>query len=166
MGHDLEPPVLLESARVVLFAETGGRASYTGRRMVIVGDKPLDPVPRLAICEDLVESAFLLMHCEVAWNVLTVGFFSTIEAAKSTAEEAYAGISAKWLERRKLTDRELFEVEELRRSLRTLAAAHPIDRDPPCCLTRRSTGRAGTCPLLGRRPRGAPVTWVVRHSEA
>jgi hypothetical protein len=130
MDRNLEPPVLLNSARVVSFAETGGRASYTGRTMVIVGDKPLDPVPRLAICEDLVEGAFLIMHCDVEWNVLAAGFFPSLEAAKSSAKEAYSGISTKWLEYRKLTAREFFEVEELRRSLRILAAAHPIDRDP------------------------------------
>jgi hypothetical protein len=130
MSRNLEPPVLLNSARVVLYADTVGGTSYTGRRVVLVGGKPLDPSPRLAICEDLVEDAFLLMHCDTSWNVLAASYYPSIDAAKASAEDAHAGISSKWFEHRSLTDEERREIAELRQSLRLLAAEHPIDRDP------------------------------------
>ncbi len=129
MDTKLEPPVVIDSARVLLYAKAADGTSYTGRRIMLVGEKPLDPSARLAICEDLIEGAFRLMECDASWNVLAASFHSSIEA-KASAEDTYAGISPKSLEHRELTEQECREIAELRESLRILAPEHPIDRDP------------------------------------
>jgi len=130
MNDDLAPPVLLDSARVLQYAETGGDASFTHRKTMIVDGEILGPVPRMAICEDLVEGTFLLMHCNSSWSVLAASYYSSIEAAKESAECAYVGISSGWRACHELSEQECREVEERRQSLRELAALYPIDRGP------------------------------------
>jgi len=127
MNTSAHPPFLLDSARVLMYADTGGSKAYTGRITVHVGGKSLGPVPRLAICEELVEGRILLMHCDASWNVLAAGFAASTEAARDTAEGGYAGISSKWNQCRDLNAAELAEVHELRRSLREAAAQLPTD---------------------------------------
>jgi hypothetical protein len=73
MTNIAEPPFLLDSARVVLYAETGGSASYTGRITVHADGRWLEPVPRLAICEDLVDGDIFIFHCDDSWNVFAAG---------------------------------------------------------------------------------------------
>jgi hypothetical protein len=123
-----EPPFLLDSARVVMYAITGGAASYTGRITVYAGgDRLVDPVPRVAICEDLVGGQFLLMHCDDSWKVLAAGFSKSVADAQYTAERAYSGISSNWVPYRALTPAELAHVEEQRTHLRQLAKQVPND---------------------------------------
>lgn len=126
-----EPPFLLDSARVVMYAETGERTSYTGRITVYRSGELLDPVPRLAICEDLVEGRWLLMHCDVSWNVLAAGFAKSVAEAQRTAERAYSGVSAKWISYRALTPPEQAQVEEERQHLRILAKQIPNAEGDP-----------------------------------
>ena len=124
-----EPPFLLDSARVLMYAETGGRNTYTGKITVHANGRWLDPVPRLAICEDLVDGDILLFHCDDSWNVLAAGGGKTLEDVKNTAERAYAGVSAKWVNYRALTATELAELEAERQELRVLSAQFPIAKD-------------------------------------
>lgn len=123
-----EPPFLLDSARVLMYAETGGRDTYTGKITVHADGGWLDPVPRLAICEDLVDGDILLFHCDDSWNVLAAGGGKTLEDVKHTAERAYAGVSAKWMNYRSLTAAELAELEAEREELRVLSAQFPITK--------------------------------------
>ena len=124
MANIVEPPFLLDSARVLMYAETGGRASYTGKITVHADGKWLDPVPRLALCEDLVDGDILLFHCDETWNVLAAGSAKSLDEAKQTAEAAYSGITAKWVAYRPLTPAEASDLaaerEELRRLWRDL----------------------------------------------
>jgi hypothetical protein len=120
-----EPPFLLDSARVLMYAETGGRDTYTGKITLHVDGCWLDPVPRLAICEDLVDGDILLFHCDDSWNVLAAGGGKTLEDVKHTAERAYVGISGKWVSYRPLTAAELAELEAGRQELRDLSARFP-----------------------------------------
>ena len=103
MTNVAEPPFLLDSARVVMYAETGGRSAYTSRVAVHANGKWLDPVPRLAICEDLVDGDILIFHCDDAWNVLAAGSAKSVKEAQDTAEAAYSGISSKWVTYRPLS---------------------------------------------------------------
>jgi hypothetical protein len=82
MANITEPPFLLDSARVVMYAETGGRASYTGKITIHANGKWLDPVPRIAICEDLVDGDMLIFHCDDAWNVLAAGGAKSLNEAQ------------------------------------------------------------------------------------
>jgi len=120
-----EPPFLLDSARVLMYVETGGRDTYTGKITVHANGKWLDPVPKLAICEDLVDGDILIFHCDDSWNVLAAGGAETVEDAKHTAERAYAGVSAKWVPYRSLTSDEAAELEAERQELRVLATQLP-----------------------------------------
>jgi hypothetical protein len=121
-----EPPFLLDSARVLMYAETGGRDTYSGKITVHANGKWLEPVPRMAICEDLVDGDILLFHCDDSWNVLAAGGGKTLDDVKHTAERAYTGISARWVDYRPLTPTELAELEAERLELRVLAAQLPI----------------------------------------
>ena len=125
MANIAEPPFLLNSARVVMYADTGLPTSYTGRITVHAGGRLLDPVPRLAICEDLVGGQFLLMHCDALWNVLAAGFAKSAGDAQHTAERAYSDVSSKWVPYRALTPPEVAQVEEERQHLRVLAKHVP-----------------------------------------
>ena len=120
-----EPPFLLDSARVVMYVETGGAASYTGRITVHADGRWLEPVPRLAICEDLVDGDILIFHCDESWNVLAAGGAKSIEDAQRTAESAYSGITSKWVPYRTLTTSEVAELEAEREELRLLARQLP-----------------------------------------
>ena len=120
-----EPPFLLDSARVIMYAETGGSASYTGRITVHAGGRWLEPVPRLAICEDLVDGNIFIFHCDDSWNVLAAAGAKSVEDAQRTSESAYSGITSKWLPYRALTPREVAELEAEREELRLLAKQLP-----------------------------------------
>lgn len=126
-----EPPFLLDSARVLMYAETGGRNSYTGRITVFVSNALLDPVPRLAICEELVENRVLLMHCDNSWKVLAAGFCRSIDAALESAERGYLGISSKWKQYRDLSSEEIGEIDEERQYLRNVAKEFPLNGNDP-----------------------------------
>jgi hypothetical protein len=133
-----EPPILLDSARVVMYAETGGSASYTGRITVHAGGHWLEPVPRLAICEDLVDGDILIFHCDESWNVLAAGRAKSVEDAQRTAESAYSGITSKWVPYRALSANEVAELEAGREELRLLAKQLPQPKGwLACCLTAR-----------------------------
>jgi hypothetical protein len=108
-----------------MYAETGGRNTYTGRLTVHANGAWLEPVPRLAICENLVDGDILIFHCDESWKVLAAGGAKTVEDAKHTAERAYSGVSAKWVTYRTLTPDEAAELEAVRQELRVLAAQLP-----------------------------------------
>lgn len=59
-----EPPFLLDGARVLMYAETGGRNTYTGTIAVQANGIWIEPVPRLAICEGLVDGDILMFYCD------------------------------------------------------------------------------------------------------
>ena len=125
MTNIAEPPFLLDSARVVMYADTGAPASYTGRITVHANGRWLDLVPRLAICEDLVDGDILIFHCDDSWNVLAAGAAKSIEDAQHTAERAYSGISSRWVTYRSLTPSELQQLETERQELQVLAKQLP-----------------------------------------
>jgi len=133
MKDHLEPPFLLDSARVLMYAETGGGGSYTGRITVYSGDahRLLGPVPRLAICEELTKGQVLLMRCDASWKVLAASFSASVDEAREIAEREYARVSSKWIRYRDLTAAELDEIEEERRSLSKLAVEFPLDGNDP-----------------------------------
>lgn len=130
MTNVAEPPFLLDSARVTMYAETGGRDCYTGKITVYAEGRWLDPVPRLAICEDIVDGSILIFHCDDSWNVLAAGGAKSLEDAQRTAEREYSGISSKWVAYRSLTPDELAELETERQELKSLMAQLPPEGGP------------------------------------
>ena len=114
----MEPPAILDSSQMLLYAILDDSVKYTGRAVVMVDGKIIDPVPCLAICHNLYDDDILLFLCDNDWNVLGAGGYGTVESAKTRAESAYAGSSAKWRTFRPLTPEELSKVEETRKFVR------------------------------------------------
>ena len=101
---DAEPPVLLEGARVLVYAATD------------------DGVTRLAICENLAGEDVFLLRCDASWNVLAAGRFASLEDAKKSAESSYKG---KWHSYRALSEAEKSHVEATRSRLRDMTIKGP-----------------------------------------
>jgi ClpX C4-type zinc finger len=94
------PPPVLDGARVLAYAVLDESVQWTGRQILLVGDKELGPVPRLALCQNVSGDLkdILVFHCSNEWEVLGVSGSKTLDAAKASAERAYRGVSAKWNE--------------------------------------------------------------------
>ena|SRR5258708_5811132 len=133
MTHSVGPPLFLNSARVLLYAHTGGAGTYTSRVTISSGQsgelRDVGPVPRIAICEDLASDRFLVMYCNNRWKVLAASLAPSIDVAKDRAERGYAGIV--FTEYRPLTKKELAEVKRQRRIMRELARKFPLDGHDP-----------------------------------
>jgi hypothetical protein len=66
--------------------------------LLLVDGKPLEQVPRLAICATLGKDlGILLFHCDEEWNVLGASGGLTIEATKERVEKNYPGTMARWV---------------------------------------------------------------------
>jgi len=87
-------------ARVLAYAILDDSVQWTGRQTIFVGGKELGVVPRLAICQNVGGGTkdILVFHCSDEWEVLGVGGAENVESAKASAERAYRGVSAKWVE--------------------------------------------------------------------
>jgi hypothetical protein len=131
MKRNSEPPVILDSTRVLFYAETGGADAYTGHITMNTGRTghlvELAPVPRLAICEQLANGELLIMHCDESWAVLAVQGSPSIDSAKAIAERAYSGITSKWKPYRELSAEESAEVEAEREYLQRLDKEYPVE---------------------------------------
>ena len=92
------PPPVLHSARVISYAFVDD-IEYRRWGALIVGDKVIEKVPRLAICINLGEDIGpLLFHCDEEWEVLGTSGAETIDAVKQRAEKNYPGVSARWVD--------------------------------------------------------------------
>src|SRR5438128_2532118 len=95
-----EPPPILDCARALEYAAVDESVKFTGRGALYVGARKLDAVymPRLAICQNMgANPETFLFHCDEKWTVLGTDAYSSIEAARQSAEKAYEGISDKWV---------------------------------------------------------------------
>jgi len=93
-----EPPPVLALARVLHYAVLTSAVKYSGHSSLFVGGVELGPVPRLAICQPLDETTFMLLHCDDDWNVLGSSDHPSIAAAKARAERVYSGVSTCWID--------------------------------------------------------------------
>jgi hypothetical protein len=94
------PPPVLDRARVIAYAIVDDSVQWTGRQKLFVGENELGPVPRLALCQNVSGDLkdILIFHCNEQWEVLGCSGGPTIEAAKASAERAYKGITATWVD--------------------------------------------------------------------
>jgi hypothetical protein len=92
------PPPVLDSARVLKYAVLDDSVKFSGRTLLFVDGKELDPAPCLAICKNLEDDAILLFHCDQDWNVLGAAGYGAIDEAERRAERIYQGVSARWIE--------------------------------------------------------------------
>lgn len=119
--------MLLDSARVVEYAvfDAGARAAARGSAVVAGVAVDFDSVSGVVIAEDLVKGATFLLHCNPEWSTVAAGTYSDVEAARASAEAAYAGTPIKWTRFRELSGEERAEIESTRRFLRELVADYP-----------------------------------------
>ena len=87
-------------ARVLAYAVLDESVQWTGHQRLYSGDKEVGPVPRLALCQNVRGGTkdILVFHCDDDWEVLGITGGSSLEAAKASAERAYRGVTAKWIE--------------------------------------------------------------------
>lgn len=114
----LEPPAVLDSSQVLMYAILDASVAYTGRAFVLVDGHVIDPVPRLVITRNLGDDDILLLRCDENWTVLGAGGFASVEEAQRSAETAYSGIASKWQQFRDLNADEIASVAEIRDFLR------------------------------------------------
>jgi hypothetical protein len=92
------PSLLMLDAGVVAYALVEEGVEYTGRLDLVVDGKHLGPVPRLAICQAILEDELFLCHCDDSWKVLGVtGGLPSLEEAIRTAERGYRGSANRWV---------------------------------------------------------------------
>jgi hypothetical protein len=120
-----EPPAILDSCQVLVYALVDEAVTYTGKSLVFHDGRKVDPALHLAIALNLFEDDFLLCRCNDVWDVLGVSGHTSLDEARHSAERAYRGISAKWVAFRELTAEE-------RRGRRD---------SPPCAGVAPSTGK-------------------------
>lgn len=98
---NVAPPVI-NSARLMYYAINDNDVEFTNKISLFVGGsegelEPLGEVYGLAIAETYREpKEYLLMLCNVDWDVKGVIPFATSDEAKIRAERGYKGISSKW----------------------------------------------------------------------
>lgn len=91
-----KPPQVLDCARVIEYAIVNDSVTYEERKTFFVGGHLLGEIPKLAICQNLGESEFLLFHCDKDWNVLGAAGLQSIDQAKRKIERSYHGITKEW----------------------------------------------------------------------
>jgi hypothetical protein len=90
------PPPAIDCARVLSYAALDVGVQFSGRTLLFVDGKELGPAPCLAICEDVRTGDTLLFHCTREWQVLGCSGHTTVDEAKSRAEEIFHGVSSRW----------------------------------------------------------------------
>lgn len=91
-----KPPQVLDCAKVIEYAIVNDSVTYEERKTFFVGGHLLGEIPKLAICQNLGESEFLLFHCDKDWNVLGAAGLQSIDQAKRKIERSYHGITKEW----------------------------------------------------------------------
>jgi hypothetical protein len=93
------PPPVLDSARLIAFANVPEHVPFTGRIHLNVGGEWLGRVENLAICRNYCKpDDLLLLFCDADWQSQGCIPFTTVEEAKLKAERGYTGVSELWQE--------------------------------------------------------------------
>ncbi len=93
------PPPVIDSAKLLIYAENDGDVVYTDKICLYVGEQGrLGEMPNLAICLPYNQcDNFLLFFCDHNWECQGVISFNDLNEAKLKAERGYEGISKKWI---------------------------------------------------------------------
>jgi hypothetical protein len=92
------PPPAIDSARVLSYAFVDD-ISYRQYGRLIVGDKIMEAVPRLAIVVNLGKDIGpMLFHCDEEWNCLGTSGAASVVAVKQRADLNYPGVASRWVD--------------------------------------------------------------------
>lgn len=128
MTQALRPPPTLACRRVLEFAVLGESASYSGHSNLFRGDSEVGPVPCLAICQDAKGTGVLVLHCDRDWTILGIEARVSLQDAKSSAEETYAGVSSLWVDAHVTEEEAAKHVDEILGGQRcSLCKRTPLD---------------------------------------
>jgi len=94
----VNPPIVIDCARVIAWASTAEPVKFTGRLCLFVGEERLGEVPYLVIGKYKNEDEYLLFHCDAKWKVMGASADASLEELKLSAEKYYKGITERWVE--------------------------------------------------------------------
>jgi hypothetical protein len=123
MSRELEPPFVLDAARVVRYAALDfGRAGQ--RTGVVVSGVAIDAanLAHVAIAEALLDGTIFLLHCNDRWETVGASHHPDVQSAERAAAATYGSALPAWTPYRPLTDEEEREIQTTRAFLRDLAA--------------------------------------------
>jgi hypothetical protein len=122
MTDDLEPPFLLDGARILEYGSVARPAG--GRASVVVNGVGLDPgiLTRVAIVRTLQDDTLFILHCNDRWETIAAEPHADSASARDAAAVAYGPNAVSWRAFRALTDEESREIESTRVFLRELIA--------------------------------------------
>jgi hypothetical protein len=121
--RSVEPPLILDGARVLEYAPFDERILASGASAVVGGVAVgSQNAAGLAIVEDLAKGGLFLLTCNADWETVAAVGVADVAGAKAQAEKSFPGAGRVWREFRSLTDAERAELESTRRFLRELAA--------------------------------------------
>jgi hypothetical protein len=98
MTEACPPPPVINGARVLEYAVLDEPVTFSGHSGLFVDGKEIEPVPCLAVCQNLEDREILLLHCDREWRVLGVAAYPSAAEAKRKAERIYPGLSSRWKE--------------------------------------------------------------------
>ena len=96
------PPPIIDSAKVLVFAQNDDDVVYTDKIELHVGStegefRRIGEMPYLVIARPYNSpEGYLLLFCNAEWGAEGVIAFTSMEEAKRKAERGYRGISQKW----------------------------------------------------------------------
>jgi hypothetical protein len=94
-----KPPIVIDCAQVFCYAIVDKSITYVERGNLFVDGKLLGAVPRLAICRNLDEKEFIILHCHNDWNALGIsGGYTSVAKTKRSLERSYSGLLKKWVD--------------------------------------------------------------------
>jgi hypothetical protein len=93
-----EHPRTLDGAVVLSSASLVG-LKPSERSVVLMDGVPIPTPSSLAVCQYSGESDFYLFHCATDGSVLGAGHFQSLDVALASAEDAYPGVSERWVNR-------------------------------------------------------------------
>ena len=116
-----------------MFAEIDSSVKFMNRKNLNVGGEWLGEVPKLAICKNIEERDYRLVHCDNDWNHLCgVETRESIQEIKDVAEKHYNGINSKWIETNfhESSAKDIIE-KELEKTLCSFCDKNPYGADEP-----------------------------------
>ena len=98
MNQKNTPPPAIDCASVIEFAVVDETVQFQQRGCLFVDGQMVGQVPKIAICQNIGGSTFMIFHCGPNWEAIGVqGDYPNLPDAKSRIEESYLGLHSKWI---------------------------------------------------------------------
>ncbi len=146
MTQALKSPPTLANGRVLGYAIFDESVRYSGHSNLFVGNKEVDPVPCLAICQDGSGPGVLLLHCDRDWTILGVSGHDSLAAAKDSAERIYSDVTSLWIDAQVTEEEATQHLEEIWGGHRCLFCRRtPLDFENPRFIQKNDACICDSC---------------------